>query len=95
MVIWRLLDQPLRYSELSQRVPEITERVLSQVLKELENDGIVEKVERRDWQLTELGRDLKPILTEMFRWGELAQALNSTSQPFPHGQKHPASEKSV
>ena len=59
MVIWRLLDNPLRYSEMAQRLPEITERVLSQVLKELEHDGIVERSEQRNWQLTALGQALK------------------------------------
>jgi len=81
MVIWRLLDHPLRYSEVSQRIPEITERVLSQVLKELENDGIVERSEqRREWQLTALGQALKPSLDSMFTWGRQAQSLNSKPQ---------------
>jgi DNA-binding HxlR family transcriptional regulator len=77
MVIWRLLDRPLRYSEMAQRVPEITERVLSQVLKELENDGIVERSKQKEWQLTALGQALKPSLNSMFAWGQLAQAQNS------------------
>lgn len=80
MVVWRLLDQPLRYSEMAQRVPEITERVLSQVLKELENDGIVERSKQKDWQLTALGQALKPSLNAMFAWGQLAQTLNSKPQ---------------
>lgn len=77
MVIWRLLDNPLRYSEMAQRLPEITERVLSQVLKELEHDGIVERSEQRNWQLTALGQALKPSLHAMFSWGQQAQTLNS------------------
>ena len=77
MVIWRLLEKPLRYSDMAQRVPEITERVLSQVLKELENDGIVERSEQKDWQLTVLGQALKPSLHAMFSWGQQAQNLNS------------------
>ncbi|MEL6321111.1 MAG: helix-turn-helix domain-containing protein [Cyanobacteria bacterium J06626_14] len=46
MVIWRLMKQPMRYSELSQGVPEITERVLSQVLKELEKDKTASSSDR-------------------------------------------------
>ena len=81
MVVWRLLDQPLRYSEMAQRISEITERVLSQVLKELEKDGIVERSEqKKEWQLTALGQALKPILESMFAWGQLAQTLNSKPQ---------------
>lgn len=64
-----------------QRVPEITERVLSQVLKELETDGIVERSEqKKEWQLTALGQALKPSLDSMFAWGQLAQTLNSKPQ---------------
>jgi DNA-binding HxlR family transcriptional regulator len=81
MVVWRLLEQPLRYSEMAQRIPEITERVLSQVLRELENDGIVERFEqKKEWQLTALGQALKPSLDAMFAWGQLAQSLNSKPQ---------------
>lgn len=72
MVVWRLLDQPLRYSEMAQRIPEISERVLSQVLKELEKDGIVVRAEHeKEWQLTALGQALKPSLNSMFAWGQL------------------------
>ena len=75
MVIWRLLEQPLRYSEMAQRIPEITERVLSQVLHELEKDGLVERSQQKDWQLTTLGKALKPSLSAMFEWGQLSQSL--------------------
>jgi DNA-binding HxlR family transcriptional regulator len=55
----------------------MTVQGISHVLTELEHDGIVEKIDRRDWQLTSLGRALEPILTRMFDWGELAQKLHS------------------
>lgn len=81
MVIWRLLDRPLRYSEMTQRIPEITERVLSQVLKELESDGIVKRSEdKKEWQLTTLGQALKQSLDSMFTWGQLAQNVNIKPQ---------------
>lgn len=80
MVIWHLLDQPLRYSELLRRIPELTERVLSQVLKELENDGIVKQLQQKDWHLTTLGKALEPSLRAMFEWGQMTQALNSKPQ---------------
>ncbi|NJK34264.1 MAG: helix-turn-helix transcriptional regulator [Oscillatoriales cyanobacterium SM2_2_1] len=81
MVIWRLLERPLRYSEMAQRIPEITERVLSQVLKELESDGIVERSEhKKEWQLTTLGQALKPSMESMAAWGQLAQTLTSKPQ---------------
>ena len=77
MVIWRLLEHPLRYSEMATRIPEISERVLSQALKELEQDGIVERSQQKDWQLTALGQALKPSLNAMFVWGQLAQNIDA------------------
>lgn len=77
MIIWRLLlNQSLRYSELSKQIPDITERVLSQVIKELEKDGLIERSQEKNWQLTTLGEALKPSLDAMFAWGELAQERN-------------------
>ena len=80
MVIWQLLEQPLRYSDMMQRIPEITQRVLSQVLKDLEKDGIIERSQQKTWQLTALGQALKPSLNEMFAWGNLSKNLNSKPQ---------------
>lgn len=80
MVIWQLLEKSLRYSDMMKRIPEITERVLSQVLKDLEKDGIVERSQQKTWQLTALGQALKPSLNEMFAWGKLSQTLNSKPQ---------------
>jgi DNA-binding HxlR family transcriptional regulator len=85
MVIWRLLDKPLRYSEMSKRLPEMTERMLSQVLKELEQDGVVERSNsQKEWRLTALGQALRPSLEAMFAWGQLAQTVNSDRQTAKH-----------
>ena len=70
MVIWQLLEHPLRYSDIMTEIPEITERVLSQVLKDLEKDRIVERSHQKAWQLTALGQALEPSLKAMFEWGE-------------------------
>lgn len=41
LILWHLKDEAKRYSELKQLIPEITEKMLIQQLRELENDGIV------------------------------------------------------
>jgi DNA-binding HxlR family transcriptional regulator len=77
-VILRYLSkhQPLRYSQLQQRMPNITQRMLTLQLKELEADGLVrrivydEAIKRVEYSLTEYGRSVEPILELMCEWGK-------------------------
>lgn len=73
-ILWALLDGPRRYTEILRAVPDITDRVLSTRLKELERAGVVTRRQyaevpaRVEYSLTPRGRDLAPILDEMSRW---------------------------
>lgn len=76
-VILRYLSkQTLRYGQLQQRMPHITQRVLTLQLKELERDGLVQRtvydepVKRVEYALTEYGRSVEPILELMCEWGK-------------------------
>ncbi len=69
-----LLDGPLRFSEVAQAVPELSDRLLSERMKELEARGIVERNVipgpplRVEYQLSTMGRELEPALSELERW---------------------------
>ncbi len=69
-----LMDGPLRFSEVAQAVPELSDRLLSERMKELEGRGIVERTVlagpplRVEYQLSEMGRELEPALSELHRW---------------------------
>jgi DNA-binding HxlR family transcriptional regulator len=70
-----LIDQaPLRFSEIAQRVPELSDRLLSERMKELEARGIVErKVHagppvRVEYGVSRMGLELEPALAELQRW---------------------------
>lgn len=71
-----LNEGKLRYSELRKRLVGISERMLISKLKELENDGLVNRIVHQqvppkvEYELTELGRSLKKILVLMDEWGE-------------------------
>jgi len=71
-----LSEQKLRYSELRKRLIGISERMLISKLKELENDGLVNRIVHQqvppkvEYELTELGLSLKEILYLMDKWGE-------------------------
>jgi DNA-binding HxlR family transcriptional regulator len=68
------MDGPLRFSEVAQAVPELSDRLLSERMKELESRGIVERHVipgpplRVAYQLSRMGRELEPALTEIERW---------------------------
>lgn len=71
-----LNEHKLRYSELKNRLVGISERMLIAKLKELENDKLVNRIVHQqvppkvEYELTELGRSLKGILSMMDEWGE-------------------------
>ncbi|MBD3881873.1 helix-turn-helix transcriptional regulator [Phormidium tenue FACHB-886] len=76
LILWHLKDTARRYSELKRLIPEITEKMLIQQLRELENDGIVQRTvfsempPKVEYSFTEYGRRLEPVLQTLCRWGE-------------------------
>ena len=67
---------PMRPSEIHKCLPEAAPRVLDIQLKELVEDGLVEKTiypelpPRSEYRITDLGKSLIPIIDSMLRWGE-------------------------
>lgn len=64
-----------RYNELKRKVPQVTNTMLANSLRELESDGLVlrhqyaEMPVRVEYSLTETGKSLLPILTQLQTWG--------------------------
>ncbi len=73
-VIRMLLDGRMRYSDLKAAVPEISDRMLSERLKELEAEGLVTRIVtpdtpvRVEYELTEKGRALEGPLSALGEW---------------------------
>jgi DNA-binding HxlR family transcriptional regulator len=69
-----LMDGPLHFSGIRHLVPELSDRLLSERLKELEAEGIVERrvlegsPVRVEYSLTERGRALEPTLRSLKQW---------------------------
>jgi len=75
VVLWYMRKDKKRFSELKKLIPNITEKMLSLQLKDLERDGIVtrkvypEVPPRVEYFLTDFGKSLIPMLEEIARWG--------------------------
>src|SRR5215218_11406331 len=73
-IVFVLLDGPLRFSEVKVLVPDLSDRLLSERLKELEAEGIVERrvsadlPARVDYALTQKGRALQPAVRALKDW---------------------------
>ena len=69
-----LMDGPLRFSQIAQAVPELSDRLLSERMKELEARGIVERTVipgpplRVEYSLSQMGSELEPALVELQAW---------------------------
>lgn len=76
LILRDLLGGTKRFGELKNSLSSISQKVLTQNLREMEeNKIIVRKVfsevpPKVEYSLTELGFSLKPILDSMFKWGE-------------------------
>jgi DNA-binding HxlR family transcriptional regulator len=70
-----LLERSRRFSEIAAAVPQLSDRLLSERMKELEARGVVERnvipgpPVRVEYSLTSMGRELEPALAELKRWG--------------------------
>lgn len=76
IISYLLAEKKLRYNELRKKLVGISERMLISKLKELESDGLVNRIvyqqvpPKVEYSLTELGRSLDPVLRLMDKWGE-------------------------
>lgn len=66
-----------RYSILLKNITEISKQTLTNQLRELETDGIIERIiyaeipPRVEYKITEYGKTLLPIIDSMYQWGRL------------------------
>ena len=76
VILYYLSKGPKRFNELRRLLPEVTQRMLTLQLRELEQDGIVhreiykEVPPKVEYSLTEFGASLGPIIVQMLDWGE-------------------------
>ncbi len=75
-IVCALTEGPMRYAELGKAVPGLSDRLLSQRLRELEEEGLVQRVVepgtpvRVIYSLTDKGLELDPALRELKAWAK-------------------------
>lgn len=75
-ILWHLAQKTMRFSELQRQFAETTRKMLTQQLRELEQDGLVHREvypqvpPKVEYSLTEKGQSIKPVLDLMCEWGQ-------------------------
>lgn len=86
LIIYELRNGKMRYNELRKTLPLISEKMLIQQLKDLENDGLIVREARQvvppfvEYSLSIKGEALRPVLQAMADWGIQHQSLSRANR---------------
>ncbi len=90
VILWHLSQNTvLRFGELRKAAPDVTERMLTKQLRELEADGLVHRQvymvvpPKVEYSLTPMGQSLIPILLQMRDWGIAYEEFLNGEAVFP------------
>lgn len=85
VILAHLKEAPRRFSELRRLIPDVSEKMLTQRLRELEAEGIVSRAvlsatpPHVEYDLTDEGRTLAPALQALYDWGETWAEMQGVS----------------
>lgn len=75
IILWHLRNKTLRFGDLKRRLKGITQKMLTQQLRELEEDGLINREvfpqvpPKVEYSLTEYGKGIIPVLYSIYSWG--------------------------
>lgn len=76
VILWHLIEDKKRFGELKRLIPKATEKMLTQQLRDLERDGLINRTvypvvpPKVEYSLSDFGRTIIPVLSAMCSWGE-------------------------
>ncbi|XOB63977.1 winged helix-turn-helix transcriptional regulator [Deferribacteres bacterium DY0037] len=86
LIMWHLLKKTRRFGELQKKITNVTQKMLTQQLRELEADGLIHREvypivpPKVEYSLTPFGRSFEPVLNMMIVWGyEYAKRFGEVS----------------
>lgn len=88
VILWLLYQDTQRFGALNRMIPDITQKMLTRHLRELESDGIVHREvyavvpPKVEYSLTEKGHALKPVLLALAAWGKPRYCREPTGLQF-------------
>ncbi len=89
LIVWHLSFAARRFAEVRDLLPGVTEKVLTDQLRQLERDGIVSRLvtssvpPRVDYMLTAAGQELIPVMEGMCAWGTKHLGVQPTLPRLP------------
>lgn len=75
VILWNLRNKTLRFSQLKRKLNGVTQKMLTQQLRELEEDGLINRKvfpqvpPKVEYSLTEYGKTIVPVLYSIYQWG--------------------------
>ena len=75
LILWYLSSGSLRFGEIKKKLPEVTQKMLTNQLRSLEEDGLVSREvfpvipPKVEYSLTEMGQKMIPVLEQMYNYG--------------------------
>lgn len=75
LILWYLSGGCLRFSEIKRKLPDVTQKMLTNQLRSLEEDGLISRKvfpvvpPKVEYSLTEIGQKMLPLLEEMYAYG--------------------------
>lgn len=75
LILWYLSNKPLRFSELKRKLPDITQKMLTNQLRSLEEDQLINRKvypvvpPKVEYSLSDIGKEMIPLLESMYNFG--------------------------
>ena len=98
-ILWRLNRRVWRYNELRRELPGISHKMLTQQLRDMEHHGMITRTvhavvpPRVDYDLTDLGRTVVPIIEQLRAWGATYRRRRSISVGVPRSRPTPSGDQ--
>ncbi|MGU3666162.1 winged helix-turn-helix transcriptional regulator [Methylobacterium sp. A49B] len=86
VILYHLLEGTLRFNEIRRRLTSVTQRMLTNQLREMEADGLITRTvyaqvpPKVEYSLTERGRSLEPVIRALKTWGDVHADQATTVQ---------------